>query len=104
MATNGTRLVERLKETAARVGTEGVRMVVEGTVAALKAVDRLQELRPDQQRALRVKREPARGEPALERPVPAQPIQGRPAKAPRAQARATAERVLAEVHAVKTRL
>jgi hypothetical protein len=104
MATNETRLVERLKETATRVGTQGVRMVVEGTVAALKAVDRLQELIPDRQRTIRVKREPARGEPVLERPVPAQPVRGSPAKAPRAQARATAERVLAEVHAVKTRL
>ncbi|MGZ3461339.1 MAG: hypothetical protein ACXU86_22845, partial [Archangium sp.] len=112
MATNATGLVEKLKGAALRVGTEGVRVVVEGTVAAVKAMDQLQE-RLKQERVVRRKREPARGasatarqreEPALERPRPAPPVVGRPAKEVRAQARATAARVLEEARAVEERL
>ncbi len=105
----GTRLVERLKETALRMGTQGVRLVVEGTVTAVRVMDQLQELLPKEER---VKREPARGEggeehreePALYRPIPARPLVGHPAKEVRAEARATAQWVLEEARAAQERL
>jgi hypothetical protein len=105
MEMSATALVERLKGAAARVGTRGVRLVVEGTVAAMKTVDRLQELLPNRERVPQVTREPARGaaEVELERPTPAEPVRSHPARV-LPQARATARRVLAEVHAVEQRL
>jgi hypothetical protein len=116
-----TRLVERLKGVAVKVGTEGLRMVVDGTVAAVKVVDRLQELLPDGEWLSKLKREPAWGaaspetrplwekEPQLERPTPARPVRSRPvqprvAKPPPEEVRETAQRVLAEVEAVQGRL
>ncbi len=115
MSTTG--LVERLKGAAVKVGTEGVRRVVEGTVVAVKMMDRLQELLPDRERVMRVTREPAPGAgqlrvegPDLERPIPARPVSARPvttrrpAKVSRVEAKATAERVLAEVEAVRERI
>ncbi|HEX8435250.1 hypothetical protein [Archangium sp.] len=117
MLMSATRLVDRLKGTAVKVGTEGVRLVVEGTVTAVKVMDRLQELLPDRERVMRVMREPVRGAgrfqvevPAPERPIPARPVEARPVKSrrpqkePSAEARATAELVLAEVEAVHERL
>ncbi|HYO53657.1 hypothetical protein [Archangium sp.] len=110
MGTIGTRLVERLKETALRMGTEGVRLVVEGTVTAVRTMDRLQELLPKEQQVVRVKREPATGmehqreEPALYRPIPARPVVSRPTKEVREKARATAQLVLEEARAVEERL
>lgn len=113
MATIGTRLVERLKDEALRLGTRGVRWVVEGTVTAVRTMDRLQELLPKEQRETGAKRRPAHGnsvmehqrrEPALYRPPPERKVVGRPAKQVRADARATAELVLAEARAAKERL
>lgn len=124
MELSATRLVERLKEAAVRVGTEGVKVVVDSTVTAVRMMDRLQELLPTRERVMRLVREPARAaaspntrpmwetEPRLERPMRASPVQARPmqprpvrrvTKVPREQ-RETAERVLAEVEAVQVRL
>jgi hypothetical protein len=97
MELNGTRLVERLKDTALRLGTQGVRYVVEGTVSAVKLMDRLQELMPKQEREVRVTREPAP-------PRSAQPRVDAPSQGVRAEARATAERVLEEARAAQERL
>jgi hypothetical protein len=117
MLMSATRLMDRLKGTAVKVGTEGVRMVVEGTVTAVKMMDRLQELLPDWERVMRVTREPAPGNggPEVEVPDPEHPLRTRPvmarpatsrrpAKEPSAEARATAELVLAEVEAVHERI
>ncbi|MFY0572621.1 hypothetical protein ACN28E_53565 [Archangium lansingense] len=113
MATIGTRLVERLKDEALRLGTRGVRWVVESTVSAVKTVDRLQELLPLEQRRAGAKREPAGEDAAMEhqrrertlyRPPPERKVVGRPAKQVRTEARATAELVLAEARAAKERL
>jgi hypothetical protein len=113
MAMNGTRLMEQLKEKALRMGTLGVRYVVEGTVTAVKVMDRLQELMPKQEHEVRVRREPARGasskgrrqeEPTLARPIPARPVVGRPPEDVHTEARATAERVLEEAKAAQERL
>jgi len=97
MVKNETHLVEKLKGAATRVGTQGVRVIVEGTVAAVKAVDRLQELLPKRQRVVRVKREPAREATGAGR---------RPVEKPAldARARAIAARVQEEARAVKTRI
>jgi len=112
------RLMERLKGVAVKVGTEGLRMVVDGTVAAVKVVDRLQELLPDNAWLSKLKRETSWGaaspetrplwerEPQLERPTPvrSRPVQPRVAKPPPEEVRETAQRVLAEVEAVQGRL
>lgn len=119
MDLSATQLVERLKGMAVKAGTEGLRMVVDGTVAAVKVVDRLQELLPNVERVVRVKRAPAKGAmspetrplwetaPQLERPPVVRPARTRPVQ-PRVkvtpEARETAERVLAEVEAVQGRL
>lgn len=120
MDLSATHLVERLKGVAVKMGTEGLRMVVDGTVAAVKVVDRLQELLPNVERVVRVRREPARGAaspetrplwetaPQLERPPVVRPARTRPVQ-PRVakvtpEARETAQRVLAEVEAVQGRL
>lgn len=80
-----TDLVERLKGKATRVGTRGVRMLVEGTVAAVRVVDEFQALLA-KQRQQGTKREPVRGvgperlwmqEPTLARPTPARPVRTR---------------------------
>jgi len=112
MAMIGTRLVERLKDEALRLGTQGVRWVVEGTFTAVRTLDQLQrELVPKGPR--RVTRKPAREdsvmehqrrEPTLYRPPAERKVVGRPAKQVRAEARATAELVLAEAKAAKERL
>jgi hypothetical protein len=116
MDLSATRLVERFKGVAVKVGTEGLRLVVDGTVAAVKVMDRLQELMPDVVKVARVRREPAweaaspptrplwEKEPQLERPTPARPVRTRAPRVPSAEARETAERVLAEVEAVQGRL
>jgi hypothetical protein len=53
-------MTERLKGAVKQAGTQGARVVVEGTVAMVKAVDRLQELWPPlRQKARRVVREGA---------------------------------------------
>jgi len=113
------RLVERLKGVAVKMGTEGLRMVVDGTVAAVKMVDRLQELLPDNAWLSKLKHETtswgATGpgtrplwekELRLERPlqVRTRPVQPRVAKPPPEEVRETAQRVLAEVEAVQGRL
>jgi hypothetical protein len=115
------RLVERLKGVAVKVGTEGLRMVVDGTVAAVKVMDRLQELLPDNEWLSKLKRETSWGaaspetrplwerEPQLERPTPVRPVRSRPvqprvARPPPEEVRETAQRVLAEVEAVQGRL
>jgi hypothetical protein len=107
-----TDLVERLKGTATRVSTQGVRMLVEGTVAAVRVVDEFQALLA-KQRQQGAKREPARevgperlwmGEPTLERPTPARPVRTRAKRVPSEQARATAELVLEEARAAEERL
>jgi hypothetical protein len=107
-----TDLVERLKGTATRVGTQGVRMLVEGTVAAVRAVDEFQALLA-KQRQLRVKHEPAQEvgperlwmeEPTLARPTPARPVRTRAKEVPSEQARATAELVLEEARAAEERI
>ncbi|PTL79619.1 hypothetical protein [Vitiosangium sp. GDMCC 1.1324] len=101
MATNETRLlVEKLKEAALRVSTQGVRYIVEGTAAAVKVMDRLQELMPKQERVVRVKREPAPGRPAT--PVP--PMVSRPDRQVLQQTRTTATRVLEEARATQKRI
>jgi hypothetical protein len=97
MAMNGTGLVEQLKDRALKWGTLGVRYVVEGTVSAVKLLDRLQELMPKQEREPRVTREPAQ-------PLAAQPRVDAPSEEVRAEARATAERVLEEARAAQERL
>jgi hypothetical protein len=116
-----TRLVERLKGVVVKVGTEGLRMMVDGTVAAVKGVDRLRELLPEGEWLSKLKREPAWGaespagrplwenEPQLERPPQVRPVRARPAqprvaKPPPEEVRETAQRVLAEVEAVQGRL
>jgi hypothetical protein len=114
MLMSTTRLVQRLKGVAVKVGTEGVRLVVDGTVTAVKVMDRLQELLADREQGMRVTREPARSvglprmeeqEPVLERPRAAHPVRPRrPAKEPSPEALATAELVLAEVEAVRERI
>ncbi len=105
MATNATGLMEKLKGTAVKVGIQGVRYVVDGTVAAVKAMDRLQEMLPKQQREVRVTREPAMGTaPDLERPIPAQPVEGGLSEEEQAQARSTAELVLEEARAAEERI
>ncbi|WNG41278.1 hypothetical protein F0U60_52255 [Archangium minus] len=102
MVTNATRLVDRLKGAAVRMGTEGVRYVVEGTIAAVKVMDRIQELLPRQEQLTRVAREKRQEEPDLARPIPAQPEE-KPSPV-RVQAQATAERVLEEAQAVQERI
>lgn len=97
MAMNGTRLVEQLKDTALRLGTQGVRYVVEGTVTAVKLMDRLQELLPKQEREVRVKREVA---PSVSARLRAQAR----AEGLQTEARATAGRVLEEARAAQERL
>ncbi|MFL5358995.1 hypothetical protein [Archangium sp.] len=98
MELNGTRLVEQLKDTALRLGTQGVRYVVEGTVSAVKLMDRLQELMPRQDREPRVTREPAR-------PLAAQkPRVDKASERLQVEARATAGRVLEEARAAQERL
>lgn len=97
MAMNGTRLMEQLKDTAVRWGTQGVRYVVQGTVGAVNLMDRLQELMPKQSREVRVKREPAQ-------PLSARPRVDTRSEQVQAEARATAERVLEEARAAKERL
>jgi hypothetical protein len=113
MATIGTRLVERLKDEAVRLGTQGVRWMIEGTVTAVKTIDRVQELLLKEQLGTEAKRKPAhedsvmehqQREPSLYRPPPERKVVGRPAKQVRAEARATAELVLAEARAAKERL
>lgn len=112
MAMIGTRLVERLKDEALRLGTQGVRWVVEGTVSAVNTLDRLQqELWPKAPRRATRKSgredsvmEHQRREPTLYRPPAERKVVGRPAKQVRAEARATAEFVLAEARAAKERL
>ncbi|MCY1083154.1 hypothetical protein [Archangium lansingense] len=114
MATIGTRLVERLKDEALRLGTQGVRWVVESTVSAVRTVDRLQqEWIPREQRSAGAKRGPAGEDAAMEhqrrertlyRPPPERKVVGRPAKQVRTEAQATAELVLAEARAAKERL
>jgi hypothetical protein len=111
MATIGTRLVERLKDEALRLGTQGVRWVVESTVTAVRTMDRLQEWLPKEQRGAARKMardepvmEHQRREPSLYRPPAERKVVGRPAKQVRAEARATAELVLAEARAAKERL
>ncbi|QRK11527.1 hypothetical protein JQX13_16495 [Archangium violaceum] len=104
MVTNATRLVDRLKGAAVRMGTEGVRYVVEGTITAVKVMDRLQELLPRQEQVVRVARVKLQEEPELARPVPARP-EVEPMPSPvREQAQATAERVLEEAQAVQERI
>ncbi len=116
------RLVERLKGVAVKMGTEGLRMVVDGTVAAVKVVDRLQELLPDNAWLSKLKREttswgatgpgtrplwekePRLERPPLVRPARSRPVQPRVAKPPPEEVRETAQRVLAEVEAVQGRL
>jgi hypothetical protein len=112
MAMIGTRLVERMKDEALRLGTRGVRWVVEGTATALRTLDRLQEWLPQEERG--AMRRPAganammeqqRREPSLYRPPPARPVVARPAKqqvSPEAQA--TAELVLEEAQAATERI
>ncbi|MFY0527427.1 hypothetical protein ACN28I_31200 [Archangium gephyra] len=112
MAMIGTRLVERMKDEALRLGTRGVRWVVEGTATALRTLDRLQEWLPQQERE--AMRRPAGGnammeqqrrEPSLYRPPPARPMVARPAKkqvSPEAQA--TAALVLEEAQAARERI
>lgn len=95
---NGTHLVEQLKDRALSLGTQGVRYVVEGTVSAVKLLDRLQELMPRQTREPRVTREPAR-------PIAArEPREDGPSERVRVEARATGERVLEEARAAQERL
>lgn len=105
---NTADMVERLKDRAVKVGIQGVKAVVDGTVAAVKAMDRLQELLPKRGVAPKAPVAPQRTveEPDLERPIPARPVMGTPvkAKAPRPEARLVAERVLVEAHAVEERL
>lgn len=121
MATTGTRLVDRLKDMALRVGTEGVRYVVEGTVTAVRVMDRLQELLPRPARAVRVRREPARGasggasgarrqqgstpraRPHAARSIVSHPSEELPEEV-REEARATGERVLREARAAQERI
>ncbi|HSP78335.1 MAG TPA: hypothetical protein VLQ93_07385, partial [Myxococcaceae bacterium] len=56
MATSAGGLVETLKGVATKAGTQGVRLVVDGTMAALRAADRLQEkLPPVRERVVRMK-------------------------------------------------
>ncbi|AKI98561.1 Hypothetical protein AA314_00188 [Archangium gephyra] len=109
MAMMGTRLVERVKDEALRLGTKGVRWVVEGTATALRTLDRLQEWLPHEERESL--RRPAREdammqqqqrEPTLYRPPP---VAARPAKKPISpEVQATAERVLEEARAAKERI
>jgi hypothetical protein len=105
--------VDRLKGAAVKMGTEGVRLVVDGTVTAVKVMDRIQELLPDRERVMRVTREPAPGarepwtkeqEPAVERPSPSRPVRTRRAAEPSPEALATAELVMAEADAVRERI
>jgi hypothetical protein len=117
MAMIGTRLVERLKDEALQWGTRGVRWVVEGTVTAVRTLDRLQELLPKEQRGTKAWREPdgddsvmehQRRERSLYRPPPERPMTSRPSKQVREEvreeARATAEVLLEEARAAKERL
>lgn len=98
MAMNGTRLVEQLKDTALKLGTQGVRYVVEGTVSAVKLMDRLQELMPKQDREPRVTREPAP-------PLTAQKSwMDKTSERLQAEMQSTAERVLEEARAAQERL
>lgn len=107
MAMIGTRLVERMKDEALRMGTRGVRWVVEGTATALRTLDRLQEWLPQEERESL--RQPSRGdsvmdhqrqEPALYRPPPARPEKQEVSP----EAQATAELVLQEAEAAKERI
>ncbi|WP_375769055.1 hypothetical protein NR798_46550 [Archangium gephyra] len=112
MAMIGTRLVERMKDEALRLGTRGVRWVVEGTATALRTLDRLQEWLPEEARG--AARRPAQGdsvmehqrqEPSLYRPPPDRPVMARPAKkqvSPEVQA--TAELVLEQAQAARERI
>ncbi|HZH15705.1 MAG TPA: hypothetical protein VE057_15240 [Archangium sp.] len=112
MAMIGTRLVERMKDEALRLGTRGVRWVVEGTATALRTLDRLQEWLPQEEQG--PMRRPAGGnammeqqrrEPSLYRPPPERPVVARPAKkevSPDVQA--TAALVLEEAQAVRERI
>ncbi|WP_257461945.1 hypothetical protein [Archangium lipolyticum] len=116
MLTTATDLVGRLKDAVTRVGTEGVRVVIDTLVSAADEVDKLQELWPKQGRGAKVKREPARGarsaeqqaamEPDLYRPIADRPVRKRPERqqvAPE-QVQATAELVLEEARAVEERI
>ncbi|QRN97882.1 hypothetical protein JRI60_02010 [Archangium violaceum] len=116
MLTTATSLVGRLRDAVSRVGTQGVRVVIDTLVSAADEVDKLQELWPKQGRGARVKREPARGarnveqqaamEPDLYRPIADRPVRKRPEReqVPEEQVRATAERVLEEARAVEERI
>jgi hypothetical protein len=107
MAMIGTRLVEKMKDEALRLGTQGVRWMVEGTATALRTLDRLQELLPQEERE--AMRRPARGdsvmdhqqrEPSLYRPPPARPTKQEVSP----EAQATAEVVLEEARAATERI
>jgi hypothetical protein len=103
-----TGLMERLKGAVTRVGTQGVRMVVEGTVTAVRVVDEFQALlaKQRQQRGESGSAQQAVGterlwveEPTLNRPTPA-----RPAKVIQTRVRAAAERVQEEARAAGERI
>jgi hypothetical protein len=115
MATSTTSMVDRLKAAAARVGTQGVRVVIDALVSAADEMDKLQEAWAKQQRVVRVKREPAHGaltaeqqaemEPDLYRPIPDRPVRRtRPARVSPEEVQATAELVREEAHAVEERI
>jgi hypothetical protein len=118
MVMTATSLVERLKGAVAKVGTQGVRVVIDTLVSAADEVEKLQELWPKQGKGAQVKREPARGarsaeqqaamEPALYRPRADRPVRNRPEpepeQVPSEEVRATAELVLDEARAVEERI
>jgi hypothetical protein len=79
MAMSEGGLMERLKGAATKVGAQGVRLVVDGTVVALRTVERLQELLPVREQGVRLGPEasPSGGErfsPDLERGRASTPV------------------------------
>ncbi|HYO70375.1 MAG TPA: hypothetical protein VEU33_30280 [Archangium sp.] len=109
MAMIATRLVERVKDEALRLGTRGVRWVVEGTATALRTLDRLQEWLPQEERES--PRRPARGDTVMEDQRQERTLYRPPPEAPRPamkqvspEIQATAELVLEEARAAKERM
>jgi hypothetical protein len=103
MELSATGWLGQLKGMVTRMGTQGVRVVVDSTTAAVRVVDEFQSLLAKQRRQ-RMKRESAQavGSETLWEQEPRATPTG--ATVPRERVRATAERVLAEVRAAEERI